>query len=851
MASPLVMIGDIGINYTNHCQAPAWGHSPCGQGGISGGTLANMSNSIGPCPCPVSANTVAQPGAFGSTGATPGIADNTDPGPGRLTDGGSAVNMNLSGSDSESVMRASFSDVASPVKAQVCYCDSEGKVIDVRSVFVDSDLINPVEANRVVMTPAQFDPKSANAAGVFGVKVNNAPVPRKMNGFNGQFSGEYCVANVFGPCSCVSVSDNNVALGSVPVSTVNFVPVDKLRVLCSKCEKRNLTICHPCDCLCVADSRVNSQCTGSKPCVGSEGGVLRTVCRCVCIADNFSVNDASVNMSSGCSLTGAAPVDWARERDDHSAVVVDDGLRLASVSHASVNMSSGCSPTGTTSVDWMLGGHSLTPDGARLACKSRVPISMSSGCSLTGVTSGCLIRCSDDHVCAVTSDGAGLTCKSHVLANMLPVCSLTGVTTVGSGFANSACFSNGLTNGGSDHYSLMGGYPAQVSAVTRVTSIGASGVGSCISCGDCGSSGIRRQPHSLMGGNPEPVQAVSSVGYSPSVSGYNVVKPVVTCVTSDVSCVPGVMVNPSASGAGVSGVNSEIVGGNSSYSPIGGVPAKLPGVMSDSSVVGPGVPRPPGYNAVNECDNSSGYSSCDAFADHRSDQCSTYVNNSGSYPGFSGDFSNAPGNLAKSMLYPKVPPGFPVNLPPPCSQDTTEQKVSVNERCEVNRIGTQLTADSELNDCNKIDVLLPKYDGSTPLSEFLVQLQRCTEANKWSDSELLIRLIMCLRGPAILALGDGSECSTSSKVIVLLRKRFGTKDSDEVFRAQLRRLRRGTDRSATDMFAEIHRLMPLAFDEPTSPIAEAFAIDVFLNSLSDPELEHKVRQRFPVRLEDA
>ena len=85
----------------------------------------------------------------------------------------------------------------------------------------------------------------------------------------------------------------------------------------------------------------------------------------------------------------------------------------------------------------------------------------------------------------------------------------------------------------------------------------------------------------------------------------------------------------------------------------------------------------------------------------------------------------------------------------------------------------------------------------------MVQLQRCAEAQGWDEAEVLLQLTMCLTGPAAQVIAAGRPCNTSAELIALLEKRFGTKDQENVYRAQLSSLRRGNGQSIRDMYAEV------------------------------------------------
>ena len=67
----------------------------------------------------------------------------------------------------------------------------------------------------------------------------------------------------------------------------------------------------------------------------------------------------------------------------------------------------------------------------------------------------------------------------------------------------------------------------------------------------------------------------------------------------------------------------------------------------------------------------------------------------------------------------------------------------------------------------------------------------------------------------------------------------------EVFRAQLKIVRRKKGESLTDLAMENRRLVVMAFREPTDKTTEIVARDVFLDALDDPELTTQIHTQQP------
>jgi len=83
-----------------------------------------------------------------------------------------------------------------------------------------------------------------------------------------------------------------------------------------------------------------------------------------------------------------------------------------------------------------------------------------------------------------------------------------------------------------------------------------------------------------------------------------------------------------------------------------------------------------------------------------------------------------------------------------------------------------------------------------------------------------------------------------------LKSRFSGRSLEEKYQTELRCRRRNKGESLRELAQDIRRLMALAYPNEQSRLAEHLARDAFLNSLGDPELELKVREREAETLEE-
>ena len=79
----------------------------------------------------------------------------------------------------------------------------------------------------------------------------------------------------------------------------------------------------------------------------------------------------------------------------------------------------------------------------------------------------------------------------------------------------------------------------------------------------------------------------------------------------------------------------------------------------------------------------------------------------------------------------------------------------------------------------------PKYDGRTPLDEFIIAFNNCAQFNRWSSSDKAAYLKNSLTGGAAQLLRDSAN-STYKELIAKLERRYGTKNQQERYRTEIR-----------------------------------------------------------------
>ena len=165
------------------------------------------------------------------------------------------------------------------------------------------------------------------------------------------------------------------------------------------------------------------------------------------------------------------------------------------------------------------------------------------------------------------------------------------------------------------------------------------------------------------------------------------------------------------------------------------------------------------------------------------------------------------------------------------------------------------SSDSSIHEHAKPKHMLkpPKYDGTGSFETFFAQFQNCASYNKWTKKEQLVYLRSSLEKDAGQVLWDYSAETTASltKMIKVLKERFGEANQSDKYRLELKSRRRQPNEPLRNLHSDIRRLTALALPELDHKARETMACDYFIDALNDPNLALKVRERFPKDLDAA
>jgi len=87
-----------------------------------------------------------------------------------------------------------------------------------------------------------------------------------------------------------------------------------------------------------------------------------------------------------------------------------------------------------------------------------------------------------------------------------------------------------------------------------------------------------------------------------------------------------------------------------------------------------------------------------------------------------------------------------------------------------------------------------KYDGTTPLTIFLGQMESCARYNRWDEEDKAMHLRVGLKGNAMYIIDDESfEDATYEQMVTRLKNRYRREGQSSLYRSQMQTRRQGKD----------------------------------------------------------
>ena len=150
-------------------------------------------------------------------------------------------------------------------------------------------------------------------------------------------------------------------------------------------------------------------------------------------------------------------------------------------------------------------------------------------------------------------------------------------------------------------------------------------------------------------------------------------------------------------------------------------------------------------------------------------------------------------------------------------------------------------------------IKLQKFDGTGSWESWWAHFQNCASYNKWTKRDKLAFIKGALTGSASQVLWDTDRSITDSltKLVEVLKSRYGGERQAEKHRAELQLRCRKTDETLSDLHHDIRRLTVLAYPKLSAEAREEIACDRFTDALGDPDFALKVKERAPKSLDEA
>lgn len=145
------------------------------------------------------------------------------------------------------------------------------------------------------------------------------------------------------------------------------------------------------------------------------------------------------------------------------------------------------------------------------------------------------------------------------------------------------------------------------------------------------------------------------------------------------------------------------------------------------------------------------------------------------------------------------------------------------------------------------------FDGTSDLSEYLIQFNIISELNGWSNQIKALYLASSLTGSARSLLGELTEIQKRDfeSLVEVMRKRYGTRHKAEIFRSNLKSVIRQPGQSITELAQQIKKLTRQAYPDASSDLTEILALDAFVDSLDNSEIRLRLRECCPTTIAEA
>ena len=145
-----------------------------------------------------------------------------------------------------------------------------------------------------------------------------------------------------------------------------------------------------------------------------------------------------------------------------------------------------------------------------------------------------------------------------------------------------------------------------------------------------------------------------------------------------------------------------------------------------------------------------------------------------------------------------------------------------------------------------------RFDGRTPVLDYISHFEACCEVNRWTKEEATQYLAASLRGSAVKLLAQQTgHRLTYDELIERMKRRYGTGGKADVFLAELRQRRRGPKETIQELGQCIRDLTALAYPGFDEAGQDRLARGHFLDAILDSRIREGLFRAQPKTLDEA
>lgn len=152
----------------------------------------------------------------------------------------------------------------------------------------------------------------------------------------------------------------------------------------------------------------------------------------------------------------------------------------------------------------------------------------------------------------------------------------------------------------------------------------------------------------------------------------------------------------------------------------------------------------------------------------------------------------------------------------------------------------------------KPNLVPDRFDGRTPVADYLNHFEACIMVNHWEESEAMEYLAASLRGSAVkLPTQQTGRNLTYNELVDRMKKRYGPGGKAEVYLAELRQRRRGPKETLQELGQSIRDMTSLAYPEFDESGQDRLARGHFLDAIIDSKIREGLFRAQPRSLDEA